>query len=172
MPYEIPADLHPDLVALAWMLGRWEGTGKATYPGTADADFGQQIDFAQNGGNYLHYLSQIFELDAEGRAVRPLGMETGFWRPQPDGGLELVLAQPDGYAEVWYGRITGSKIDISTDAVMRTASAEEYTAGRRLYGFVDGELLWTFDRAAGGHPLQTYQWGRLQRVPLREEPAG
>lgn len=164
MPYEIPDDLSPDLAALAWMIGRWEGTGKTTWPGTEDADFGQQIDFAQNGGSYLHYLSQTFELDAEGRAVRPLTMETGFWRPQRDGTLEVVLAQPEGYAEVWYGKITGAKIELATDAVMRTASAEEYTAGQRLFGYVENELLWTLDRAAGGHPLQTYQWGRLQRA--------
>ena len=85
------------------------GPGKGAYPGTEDFEFGQQIDFAQNGGDYLHYLSQTFETDASGRAVRPLTMETGFWRPQPDGGLEVVLCHPDGFAEVWYGTITGPR---------------------------------------------------------------
>ena len=93
---------------LAWLLGRWEGSGKGTYPGTEDFDFGQQIDFAQNGSPYLHYLSQTFETDDEGLAVRPLSMETGFWRPRPEGALEVVLSHPDGFAEVWYGTITGA----------------------------------------------------------------
>jgi hypothetical protein len=84
MSFELSADLHPDLTPIAWMIGRWEGSGKATYPGTEDFDFGQQIDFAHNGGNYLHYLSQMFEVDDHGLPIRPLGMETGFWRPQPD----------------------------------------------------------------------------------------
>ena len=57
MSFELSADLHPDLAPIAWMIGRWEGSGKARYPGTEDFDFGQQIDFAHNGGNYLHYLS-------------------------------------------------------------------------------------------------------------------
>ena len=94
MPFEIPADLHPDLTALAWMIGRWEGTGRASYPGIEDFEFGQQIDFAHNGENYLHYLSQTFELDADGKAIKPFSMETGFWRPQPDGSLEVVLCHP------------------------------------------------------------------------------
>ena len=97
-------------------------------------------------------------------AIRPLAMETGFWRPQPDGSLEVVMCHPAGYAEVWYGSISGAKIELVTDAVVRTASAEEYSAGQRLYGNVSGDLLWTFDKAAHGHSLQTYMWGRLRRV--------
>ena len=103
------------------MVGRWEGTGKGSYPGTEDFDFGQQIDFAHNGGNYLHYLSQTFEVDEQGLAIRPLTMETGFWRPQRDGSIEVVMCHPDGYAEVWYGKITGARIELATDAVVRTA---------------------------------------------------
>ncbi len=76
MPYEIPDGLDPSLFALAWMIGRWEGTGKGAYPGSEDFDFGQQIDFSHNGGNYLHYLSQMFEVDDEGsRSGRSA------WRP-------------------------------------------------------------------------------------------
>lgn len=164
MPYEIPEGLHPDLVGVAWLLGRWEGTGKSSYPGTADLDFGQQIDFSHNGEGYLHYLSQTFELGSNGLAIRPLEMETGFWRPQSDGTIEVVLCHPTGYAEVWYGQISAAKIELSTDVVVRTVSAEEYTAAQRLYGNVEGDLLWTVDRAALGQPLQSYQWGRLRRV--------
>ena len=74
------------------------------------------------------------------------------------------MCNPAGYAEVWYGSITGSKIELATDAVVRTASAEEYAAGQRLYGNVAGDLLWTFDKAAQGYSLQTYMWGRLRRA--------
>jgi THAP4-like, heme-binding beta-barrel domain len=154
MTFEIPDNLHSALMPLAWMLGRWEGTGKGTYPGTEDFEFGQQIDFAQNGGDYLHYLSQTFETDASGQAVRP----------QPDGGLEVVMCHPDGIAEVWYGSITGAKIELATDAVVRTATAEAYTAGQRLYGNVEGDLLWTFDKATSDEPLQSHLWARLRRA--------
>jgi hypothetical protein len=156
--------LHSSLRGLAWMIGRWEGSGKATYPGSEDYDFGQQIDFAHNGQDYLHYLSQTFELGVDGTPVRSLSMETGFWRPQEDSSLEVVMCHPAGYAEVWYGLITGPKIELVTDAVVRTATAEEYAAGQRLYGHVEGDLLWTFDKAAQGQPLQSHMWARLRRV--------
>jgi len=162
--FEIAADLDPLLMPIAWMIGRWEGSGKGTYPGTEDFDFGQQVDFAHNGGSYLHYLSQTFEVGADGKAVRPLTMETGFWRPQGDGTLEVVMSHPEGYTEIWYGKINGAQIELTTDAVVRTATAEDYAAGRRLYGNVEGDLLWTLDKAANGLPLQTNLWGRLVRA--------
>ena len=47
---------------------------------------------------------------------------------------------------------------------MRTETAKEYNAGHRLYGLVDGDLMWAFDMAAMGQPLQPHLWGRLKRV--------
>jgi hypothetical protein len=108
---------------------------------------------------------QTYELGEDGVAMKPLGMETGFWRPQPDGAIEVSLAHPDGYAELWEGTMTGAKIELRTDAVVRPlSSAVEYTGGHRLYGNVESDLLWTFDRATTDVALQPYLWARLQRV--------
>jgi hypothetical protein len=164
-PFEIPEDLHPDCVPLALLLGRWEGRGHGAYPTIEPFEFGHEIVFSHNGKAFLYYTSRTWLLDAEGTAVRPLAMETGFWRPQPDGGVEVVLAHPTGIAEIWYGRVDGAKIELTTDLVARTVTAKEYVAGQRLYGLVEGALLWTFDMAAGGETLQPHLWGRLERAP-------
>lgn len=165
MAFEIPSDLNPVLMGVAWLIGRWEGTGNGHWPGTGEFTYGCQIDFSENGGDYLHYLMQLYEVDDEGRAVKPLGMETGFWRPQADGAIEVSLAHPDGYAELWEGTITGAKIELRTDAVVRPVSAPiPYTGGHRLYGNVESDLLWTFDRATTEVELQPYLWARLGRV--------
>ena len=76
------------------------------------------------------------------------------------------MDHPTGFAEVWYGSvevtgienavIIGARASVRTDAVMRTQSAKDYTAGERLYGLVDGKLLWTFDMAALGQPMQNH----------------
>ena len=47
---------------------------------------------------------------------------------------------------------------------MRTASAKEYAAATRLYGLVDGHMLWAWDIAALGQDLRTHASGRLARV--------
>ncbi|HET9861368.1 MAG TPA: heme-binding beta-barrel domain-containing protein, partial [Nocardioidaceae bacterium] len=54
-------------------------------------------------------------------------------------------------------------IEIATDAVARTGTAKEYNAGHRLYGLVEGDLLWAYDMAAMGQELQPHLWGRLVR---------
>jgi hypothetical protein len=163
-PFAIPEDLHPACVPLAFLLGRWEGRGHGNYPTIEAFEFGQEVIFSHNGKPFLYYTSRSYLLDEEGTAVRPLAMETGFWRPQPDGGLEVVLVHPTGIAEVWYGKVEGAKVELATDLVARTATAKAYDAGQRLYGLVDGALLWTFDMAAVGQPLQPHTWGRLERA--------
>jgi hypothetical protein len=156
MAFEIPQDLHPDVIPLAWLLGRWEGRGHGDYPTIEKFEFGQQIDFSHNGKPYLHYVSQTYVVGEDGRKERPLAVETGFWRPKPGNKLEVVLAHPTGFAEIWYGEIEGAKIELRTDVVARTETAKEVTAGHRLYGLVKGELMWAYDMAAVGQPLQPH----------------
>jgi hypothetical protein len=162
---EIPADLAPELVPIAWLLGSWEGAGVGGYPTIEAFNFGQRIEFEHFGKPVLAYQSRTWLLDEDGKQVRPLASETGFWRPGPDGTLEVLLSHGSGYAEVWVGEANGAKIELRTDVVARTATAKEYTAGHRLYGLVEGELLWAFDMAAMEEPLQAHVSAQLKRVP-------
>ena len=164
MAFEITQDLHPDLMPLGWLLGRWEGRGHGDYPTIDTFEFGQQIDFSHNGKPFLHYVSQTYVVGEDGSKLRPLAMETGFWRPQADKKLEVVLSHPTGIAEIWYGEIDGAKIEMRTDVVARTETAKEVTAGHRLYGLVRGELMWAYDMAAVGQSLQPHIWATLKRV--------
>ena len=156
--------VHPDLEPLRFLLGRWEGAGVVGYPTIESAQFGQEITFSHNGKPFLIYSSRTWLLDEEGRIGRPLALETGFWRPQPDGQLEVLLTHPTGITEIYLGQVTGTKIEMATDAVMRTATAKDVTAGRRLYGLVGQDLAYAYDMAAMGQPLQAHASAQLKRV--------
>lgn len=165
MAFEIPEGLNPQLMALAWMVGRWEGTCKGQWPDQGEFEYAAQLDFSHNGGPYLYYVGQLFEVDDQGNVGATTFMESGFWRPQADASLEIVMAHPAGIAEVWIGNIQGAKIEVHTDAVARTdTSTIAYTGGHRLYGNVESDLLFTFDRATTDHELQNYLYARLKRV--------
>ena len=83
-----------------------------------------------------------------------------------DGGfdLEAVLVHADGVSELYLGQIKGPRIDIATDAVVRPAGAKAYAAATRMYGLVDGHLLWAWDIAALGFELSAHASARLARV--------
>lgn len=83
-----------------------------------------------------------------------------------DGGfdIEVVLVHADGVSELYLGQIKGPRIDIATDAVVRPAGAKTYAAASRMYGLVDGHLLWAWDMAALGRELAAHASARLARV--------
>jgi len=93
--------------------------------------------------------------------------------------VEITLDHPTGFAEIWYGNvevtgienavITGARTTLKTDAVMRTQSAKEYSEGERMYGLVGGKLLWTFDMAAVGEPLQNHLAASLTPEDLTKD---
>ncbi len=170
MAFELSADTPPPLLPLSWLIGTWAGVGVVGYPTMDDVQFGQELEFSHDGRPFLSYRSRTWLLDADGHQVRPLGSETGYWRPKgaaATGGtaLEVVLAHPTGFAEIYLGAVDGPRVELATDVVARTATAKEYTAGHRLYGLVQGELMWAMDMAAVGHPLTSHLSARLKRVP-------
>jgi hypothetical protein len=172
VPIQLDADLPAPLIPLAWLVGTWAGAGVVGYP-TMESDrrFGQEVTFSHDGRPFLSYRSQTWLLDDEGRQLEPLASETGYWRPvaAPEGasgiGLEVLLAHPMGIVEVYLGTADGPRITLQTDAVVRTTTAKEYTAATRLYGLVEGDLLWVMDMAAVGRPLTSHASARLKRVP-------
>lgn len=78
--------------------------------------------------------------------------------------IEVSILQPGGVNELYLGTVAGPRIDLATDAVVRSATAKEYAAATRLYGLVDDHLLWAWDIAALGQELRTHASGRMARV--------
>lgn len=163
--FEIDPNLPPPLAPLAWLIGRWSGTGVITYPTMeSDVSFAQDIVCSHDGRPFLTWASRASILDADGNVLRQGAVETGYWRPQEDGKVELLLAHPTGILEMYYGDAEPARIMVQTDSVMRSPSAKEYNAAARMYGLVESRLLWRMDMAAMGHPLQAHISAELDRV--------
>ena len=160
-------DLNPACLALLPLVGVWRGEGEAAYP-TIDGPYryGQQITFAHDGRPFLSYESRAWLLTPTGEVIRPAAREVGFWRPQADDTIEVLLVHASGISEIYYGRPRSQTAwEISTDAVLRTATAKEVSAATRLYGIVDdGDLAYVEERAMMGRPLQPHISAKLRRV--------
>ena len=107
-------------------------------------------------------------IDENGEKVRDAAQETGFLRCPEPGKVELVLAHNIGFSEIWYGEAADGKLELRLKGPSitpgYTETAKEVTAGHRLYGNVEGDLLYAYDMAAVGQELQPHLWARLKRA--------
>jgi hypothetical protein len=161
--------LHPTLDGLLPYIGVWRGRGRGGFPTIEDFDYAQEIRISHDGRPFLSYESRAWILDEESKPVRPAGREVGWWRPVVVDGratdeLEALLTTPSGVMELHIGKRKGTQIEFVTDAVVRTSTAKEVTAGHRLFGIVEGALLYAQEMAAMGHGLSPHLSARLLRV--------
>jgi len=162
-------DLHPALQPLLPYIGLWRGRGRGGFPTIDDFDYGQEIKITHDGRPFLYYESRAWVINEENLPVRPAGRETGWWRPvmvdgKGTGEIEALLTTPTGIMEMHIGKIEGTRVEMATDLVLRTPTAKEVTAGHRLYGIVEGALLYAQEMAAVGQPLSPHLSARLTRV--------
>jgi hypothetical protein len=160
-------DLHKSLLALLPLVGVWRGRGQGGYP-TLEDDFhyGQEIRFSHDGRPFLFYEARSWIIEPDGTPVRPANCEVGWWRTGPgDDEVEVLLTQPTGFLQLYVGRCDGpTRWEMVSDAIVRTVEAKEVRAEQRLYGVVEGVLLYAIDLAAVGQPMQSHLSARLERV--------
>jgi hypothetical protein len=162
-------DLHASLSGLLPFVGIWRGRGSGDYPTIEPFEYAQEIRISHDGRPFLAYESRAWLVTPEGEPIRPGGREWGWWRPVMVEGkatdeIEAMFCTPTGIMELHVGQLRGVQLEMSTDAVMRTATAKEVSAGHRLYGIVDRALLYAQDMAAVGQPLTAHLAARLTRI--------
>lgn len=193
MPLNLPDDLAPECYPLAWLVGRWRGFGMVGYPDIPESPFVQELVVDHDGGPYLRAVSTLWlattrsgtEIHQEltgAQGVERLergqqwSTETQYWRPvgqsaapggpgqAPTTQLEVLAADPAGFSMLYLGEVTGPRISLATDAVVRTATAAEVSGAKLMFGLVNSDLLWAHDLAAFGQEMRSYASGRLTRV--------
>jgi hypothetical protein len=162
-------DLHPSLLGLLPFIGVWRGRGRGGYPTIEDFDYAQEVRISHDGRPFLAYESRSWLIEEDGTPIRPSHREVGWWRPvlqdeKPTDEVEMLLSTPTGIMELHIGHLDRLKLETATDAVMRTATAKEVRAGKRLYGIVDQALLYVQEMAAVGQPMTVHLSARLVRV--------
>lgn len=158
-------EVHHDVLALLPLLGVWRGEGQGDYPTMDGFAYGQEIRFFHDGRPFLGMESKSWILDADGTPVRLANREVGWWRPGSGDDFDVVLADSSGIVEVYVGRArTTTSWELTSDLVARIPSAPDVSANHRLYGIVEGELMYAVDMAAMGQPLQPHISARLARI--------
>ena len=156
-------ELHPNLEALAPLLGAWAGQGAGKYPTIEPFEYLEEVVFSHVGKPFLVYAQKT-------RAVtdgKPLHAETGYLRvPQP-GHVELVLAHPNGITEIEVGSYSVTsgviEIELASTTIGLAPTAKEVSALGRFLRVDGDQLSYSVQMGAVGQPLQDHLAAVLHR---------
>jgi hypothetical protein len=155
-----PPPLHPDVRTIASLLGTWRGEGKGEYPTIEPFAYGEEVRFWHVGKPFLMYTQRTWAL----QDGTPRHSEMGYWRPQPDGKIEIVLAHPTGIVEVQEGTLEDGRIAVASRLVGLTSSAKNVTRLERTFDVRGDILTYEVRMAAVGVPLMHHLSATLQRI--------
>ena len=192
LPDDLPIELTPFAFLIGSWKGTgvvsYSGTGESA----KEIDFQQTMRFTALETGRLEYQSEVKDpagklvstergywmisrpsnesdagpglLPGSGESAITVREDLELWRNKNGGfDIEALIIHPNGVAELYFGQIKGARVDISTDAVLRSPNAKEYSSATRMWGLVDGALLWAWDMAALGQPLGSHASARLER---------
>lgn len=151
--------LHPAIAPLSFLLGRWKGQGEGGFPTINSFAYGEELLFSHSGKPVIAYSQKTWKL-ASGE---PMHAESGYWRPKPDGSIEVVIAQSTGLVEVQKGTYdTESKtITLQSELVGNASKVKEIT---RVFKEVDGELSYAVQMATMMTGLQPHLKALLKKI--------
>lgn len=199
--FVLPEGLPLELTPLAFLVGKWEGTGVISYKQNPDDEtplefeFKQRVEFAHDGSNCLTYISSAELIGNPGNA---LPSEIGYWRiarpaeaadngpafmvgqgepaikthedleklRNEEGGFDLFVSvlHPGGAAELYNGKVKSARIDLASASGIAFEGANTYRHSTRLFGLVEGALMWVWEIALPGAELKPHASARLERV--------
>jgi hypothetical protein len=74
------------------------------------------------------------------------------------------MMTPTGVTELYLGKVIGTRLEMEADAIVRAPSGHEVAAGHRLFGIVEGALLYAHELAIDDSGQQPHMSARLLRI--------
>jgi hypothetical protein len=74
------------------------------------------------------------------------------------------MLHPGGVAELYKGYVKNAQIHLASAHGVAFEGAKTYRHSTRIYGLVEGALLWAWDIALPGGELKSHASARLERA--------
>ncbi|KAM7250674.1 hypothetical protein ACFE04_022557 [Oxalis oulophora] len=160
MEQESTVTVHPTVAPLSYLLGTWRGQGEGGFPSINSFNYGEELHFSHSSTKpVISYSQKTWKLDSGA----PMHAETGFWRPKPDGSIEVVIAQSTGLLELQKGTFDGQDklVRLSSQLVANASKVKEIT---RVFKLVNGELSYEVQMATHLTNLQSHLKAVLKKL--------
>ncbi|ONM39329.1 THAP domain-containing protein 4 [Zea mays] len=162
-----PQTTHPAVAPLAFLLGKWRGEGEGSFPTISSFRYGEELLFSHHpskacGPLYLRLISYT-QKTWKTASGEPMHAESGYWRPRPDGSVDVVIAQSTGLAEVQKGSFDAEKktVTLQSELVGNASKVKQIT---RTFQVADGELSYVVQMATITTSLQPHLKALLRRI--------
>ncbi|KAF5468781.1 hypothetical protein F2P56_012907 [Juglans regia] len=158
-----PADaaaVHPGIEPISYLLGTWKGQGEGGFPTINSFSYGEELRFTHHSSRpVIAYTQKTWKLNSG----EPMHAESGFWRPKPDGSIEVVIAQSTGLAEVLKGTYNTEEkvIKLQSELVGNASKVKEIT---RVFRLIGGDLSYEVEMATNSTSLQPHLRASLKKL--------
>ncbi|VVA95841.1 unnamed protein product [Arabis nemorensis] len=158
IPAEAPP-LHPSVAPLSYLLGTWRGQGEGKYPTIPSFLYGEELSFSHSGKPVIAYTQKTWKLESK----EPMHAESGYFRPKPDGSIEVVIAQSTGLVEVQKGtyNVDEQSIILKSDLVGNASKVKEIS---REFELVNGKLSYVVQMSTTTNHLQPHLKAMLDKI--------
>lgn len=157
---EVGVGVHPGVVALSYLLGTWRGQGEGGFPTISTFQYGEELHFSHPGNKpVIAYSQKTWKLNSG----EPMHAEAGYWRPKPDGTLEVVISQSTGLLELQKGTYNAQDkvVKLHSELVANASKVREIS---RVFKLVNGELSYVVEMATSLTSLQPHLKASLKKL--------
>ncbi|KAJ9562976.1 hypothetical protein OSB04_008136 [Centaurea solstitialis] len=133
--------VHPAVEPLAYLIGTWRGEGEGGFPTISSFTYGEELTFTHPGNKpVIAYSQKTWKLSSG----EPMHAESGYWRPKPDGTIEVVIAQSTGLVEVQKGSYDAENksVKLHSEVIGNASKVKEIT---RVFTVVNEELSYVVE---------------------------
>ncbi|GMP51730.1 hypothetical protein CsSME_00017853 [Camellia sinensis var. sinensis] len=157
---EVGVGVHPGVVPLSYLLGTWRGQGEGGFPTISTFQYGEELHFSHPGNKpVIAYSQKTWKLNSG----EPMHAEAGYWRPKPDGTLEVVISQSTGLLELQKGTYNAQDkvVKLHSELVANASKVREIS---RVFKLVNGELSYVVEMATSLTSLQPHLKASLKKL--------
>ncbi len=162
--------MNIDLVQLArpltWLKGSWNGTGEASFPTHDTYRYENTIkvrwlEEAFENEPLIHFEEIAWVFEDRGKTFKH--WETGFFKPDNNGSIQLYVCHNTGRVEITYGNYLALdqenghfKIAFSSQSIRNDNGTKVATGSRRIISFQDNILRYQLEMSTEDVPHLTH----------------